>query len=83
MCFGAIHPKWQAFNEIGAKSFWLYYGHPWLAGKHLVRVKQRTQFRAKSAKNDLKPTDVQNRNFYFETEGVTSFESCQCDYLIE
>lgn len=31
---------------------------------------QRTQFCAKSAKNDLKPTDFLKRNFYFETEGV-------------
>jgi hypothetical protein len=23
--FGAIHPKWQASSEIGAKSFGLYY----------------------------------------------------------
>jgi len=35
-----------------------------------VRAMQRTQFRAKSAKNDLKPTDFLKRNFYFETEGV-------------
>ena len=69
---GAIRPKWRAFSEIGARSFRLYYGHPQLAGKRLVRAKQRTQFRAKSAKNDLKPTDLVNRNFYFETEGVAS-----------
>ena len=31
---------------------------------------QRTQFRAKSAKNDLKPTNFLKRNFYFEMEGV-------------
>ena len=31
---------------------------------------QRTQFYAKSAKNDLKPRDFLKRNFYFETEGV-------------
>jgi hypothetical protein len=35
-----------------------------------VKAMQRTQFRAKSAKNDLKPTDFVQRNFYFETEGV-------------
>ena len=35
-----------------------------------MRAKQRMQFRAKSAKNDLKPTDFLNHNFYFETEGV-------------
>ena len=29
---------------------------------------QRTQFHAKSAKNDLKPTNFLIRNFYFETE---------------
>ena len=28
MCFGAIRLKWQASNEIGTKSFSLYYGHP-------------------------------------------------------
>jgi hypothetical protein len=27
-------------------------------------------FRAKNAKNDLKPTDFLKPNFYFETEGV-------------
>jgi hypothetical protein len=26
--FGAIRPKWWASNEIGVKSFRLYYGHP-------------------------------------------------------
>ena len=31
---------------------------------------QHTQFRVKSAQNDLKPTDFLKRNFYFETEGV-------------
>ena len=31
---------------------------------------QRTQFRAKSEKNDFKLTDFLKRNFYFETEGV-------------
>jgi hypothetical protein len=34
---------------------------------------KRTQFRAKSAKDDLKPMDFPNRNFYFETEGVISY----------
>ena len=46
-------PKWRASSEIRAKSFQLYYGHPQLPGKHLVRAMQCTQFRAKSAKNDL------------------------------
>jgi hypothetical protein len=36
---------------------------------------QRTQFHAKSAKYDLKPTDFLKRNFYFETEGVCSMKS--------
>ena len=31
---------------------------------------QCMQFRAWSAKNELKPTDFLKRNFYFETEGV-------------
>jgi hypothetical protein len=35
MSFGAICPNWQASNEIGAKSVWLYYGHPYLARKPL------------------------------------------------
>jgi hypothetical protein len=38
-----------------------------------VRAKQRTQFCAKSAKNDLKPTDFLERNFYFEIEGVKAY----------
>jgi hypothetical protein len=36
---------------------------------------QHTQFRAKSAKNDLKPPDFLKRNFYFETEGVCPLPS--------
>jgi hypothetical protein len=36
----------------------------------LVRAMQRTQFCAKNAKYDLKPTDFLKRHFYFETEGV-------------
>ena len=70
MRFGAIHPNWRASSEIGTKSFRSYYGHPYLAGKHLVRAMRCTQFRAKNAKNDLKPMDFLKRNFYFETEGV-------------
>ena len=70
MHFGASRPNWQASSEIGAQSFRLYYGHPWLAGKRLVRAMQHTQFCAKSVKNDLKPTNFWKRNFYFETEGV-------------
>ena len=31
------------------------------------------QFHAKSAKNDLKPTDFLKHNFYFEMEGVGDF----------
>ena len=73
MRFGAIRPKWRAFNEIGAKSFQLYYGHPQLAGKILGRAMQCMHFRAKSAKNDLKPMDFLKRNFYFETDGVVAF----------
>ena len=70
MRFGAIRSKWRAFSEIGAKSFQLYYEHPYLAGKLSVRAMQRTQFCAKNAKNDLKPTCFLKRDFYFETEGV-------------
>ena len=47
-----------------------YYGHPKLVGKLIVRAMQRMQFCAKSAKNDLHPTDFLKRNFYSETEGV-------------
>ena len=36
------HPKWRASNEIGVKNFQLYYGHPYLTGKRLVRAMQRT-----------------------------------------
>jgi hypothetical protein len=61
----AIRPKW-----CGPKSFRLYYGHPQLAGKRLVKAMQCTWFCAKSVKNDLKLTDFLKRNFYFETEGV-------------
>jgi hypothetical protein len=70
MCFSVIYPNWQASSEIGAESFQLYYGQPHLAGKRLVRAMQCMQFRAKSAKTDLKPTDFLKSNFYFETEGV-------------
>jgi hypothetical protein len=35
---------------------------------------QRTQFRAKSANNDLKPTDFLKCNFYFEIEGVVDYQ---------
>jgi hypothetical protein len=38
-----------------------------------VRAMQCMQFRAKSAKNDLKPTDYLKCNFYFETEGVSYY----------
>jgi hypothetical protein len=34
---------------------------------------QRMQFRAKSAKNDIKPMDFLKCNFYFETEGVPNY----------
>ena len=37
---------------------------------------QRTQFRAKSVKIYLKPTDFPIRNFYFETEGVHAIVIC-------
>ena len=67
MRFGAICPKWWASTKIGSKSFRLYYGHPWLAGKRLVRAMQCIEFRAESAK--ILPVFLK-RNFYFETEGV-------------
>jgi len=64
------YQNWRASSEIGIKKFRRYYGHLELAGKRLVRAMQRTQFCAKSAQNDLKPTDFLKRSFYFETEGV-------------
>ena len=36
---------------------------------------QCTPFRAKSVKNDLKPTYFLKRNFYFKTEGVAYYGS--------
>jgi hypothetical protein len=68
-------PKLASFQWIGAKSFRLYYGHPKLAGKCLVRAIQRTQFCAKCAKYDLQPTDILRRNFYFEMKGVHRYQS--------
>ena len=35
-----------------------------------MRAVHCTQIRAKSAKNDLKPTGFLKHNFYFEREGV-------------
>ena len=70
MRFSAIRPKWRASSKIDVKKFQLYYGHPQLAGKHLVRATQHTQFRVESEKNDLEPTEFLKRNFQFETEGV-------------
>ena len=79
MRFGAILPKWRASSEISAKCFRLYYGHPQLAGKHLVRVMQRTQFRAKI---DLKPTYFLACNFYFETEKILNMKSGQVNTIM-
>jgi hypothetical protein len=70
MRFGIIRPKWQVSSEFGTKSFQLYYGHPYLAGKRLARAMQCKQFRAKNAKNDLTPTNFLEHKFYFETEGA-------------
>ena len=56
--------------KLAPKVIYFTTDYPELAGKRLVRALQRTQFRAKSAKNDLKPTDFLRLNFYFETEGV-------------
>jgi len=36
-----------------------------------MRAIQRTQFRAKIEINDLNPTNLLKRNFYFEMEGVS------------
>jgi hypothetical protein len=68
---GAHRPTWRASSEISAKSFQLYYGHPWLAGKRLTRATCNARnFVLKVQKNDLKPTNSLKRNFYFETAGV-------------
>jgi hypothetical protein len=56
--------------KLAPKVFNFIMDIPSLPKKRLVRAMQRTQFRAKSAKNDLKPTDFLERNFYFETKGV-------------
>jgi hypothetical protein len=40
-----------------------------------VRAIQRTQFRAKNAKNDFSPIDLVKHNFCFETEGVLISEN--------
>jgi hypothetical protein len=39
---------------------------------------QRTQFGAKSAKNDLKPKDFLKRNFHLELEGVAWRSELRC-----
>ena len=52
--------------KLAPKSFQLYYGHAQLARKHLVRAMQCMQFLAKSAKDDLKPTDILKHNFYLK-----------------
>jgi hypothetical protein len=46
-----------------ASVFLIFYGHPQLTGKRLVRAIQRMQFCAKNAKIDLNPTDLVKRNF--------------------
>ena len=75
MRFGAIRTKWRASTQVGAKSCQVFYGHPQLAGKRLVRTMQCTQFHAKSATNDLmSPMDFLNRNFCFETDGVLNLK---------
>jgi YHS domain-containing protein len=48
-----------------------------------VRAIQRTQFGAKCAKNDLKPTDFVKRNFYYEIEGVTYYYSSKAVHFNE
>jgi hypothetical protein len=43
-----------------------------------VRAIQRTNFRAKNAKNDLNPTYLVKCNFCFETERVDSIDGSLC-----
>jgi hypothetical protein len=43
---------------------------------------QRTQFYAKSAKNDLEPTDFLKRKFYFEIEGAHLNPKAQLGLLL-
>jgi hypothetical protein len=64
-------PKMMGFQWNWHQKFSTLLWTPLACGKRSVRAMQRTQFRAKSAKNDLKPADFLKRNFYFETEGVS------------
>ena len=43
---------------------------------------QRMQFRAKSAKNDLKPTEFLKHNFHFEKGGVCPYCGLQAPQAI-
>jgi len=61
--------KMASFQSNWRQFFLLSYGHPWLAGKRLVRAMQCTQFHAKNVKNDLKSADFLKRNFLFWNEG--------------
>ena len=70
MHFNTIRPKWWASSEIGAKSFRLYYGHPQLTWKRLVRTMQRAQCCAKSAKND--PRIFENVTFILKRREYVS-----------
>jgi hypothetical protein len=62
--------------KLASKIYDLFYGHPKLTGKCLVRAIQRVPFRARNAKNDLNPTYLVKRNFCFEMEGVVFSVTC-------
>ena len=63
-------PKMTGFQRKWRQQFLTLLWTPLARRKRLVRAMQCTQFRTKSAKNDLKPMVCLKCNFYFETEGV-------------
>jgi hypothetical protein len=52
---GLNHAQLPCEKNIGINKKLIFYGHPQLTEKRLVRAVQCTQFRAKHAKNDLNP----------------------------
>ena len=68
LTIGATSPRCHTGVPLVPMVFWASFLER--CATRLVRAMQRMQFRAKSAKNDLKPTDFLKHNFYFETEGV-------------
>ena len=60
------HQKWNRHQK-----FFTLLWTPLACRKCLEIAMQHTHFRAKSVKNDLKPTGFLNRNSHFEMEGVS------------